>query len=126
MPLGPSGKLDRGALPAPAHAAAAAVPAPPEPERASTPSSRPAHTETEAVLAAICREVLHRDTIAADANILALGADSLQLFAITARANARGLRMKAKDLFLHPTIASLAGHLDGRAPENETLTSVAS
>jgi amino acid adenylation domain-containing protein len=115
MPLGPSGKLDRAALPAPQLVPGTTVPAVELPTAEAEHSA--AMSETEAVLAAICRDVLRVERVAADANILALGADSLQLFAITARANARGLRLRAKDLFAHPTIGSLARRLEETAAE---------
>jgi amino acid adenylation domain-containing protein len=100
LPLSPAGKIDRAALPAPTVL---------EPV---TEASQAALTPTESALAQIWADVLRNDRLTPDDNLFALGADSLQLFAITARANAQGMRLAAKELFRYPTIATLARRLD--------------
>jgi len=104
LPLSPSGKVDRAALPAPESAAP-----PSSPAAAQSPQ-----TATETALARIWREVLHLDRISVDDDLFALGADSLQLFAITARANEQNIRLSAKELFRYPSIGALARRLDER------------
>jgi amino acid adenylation domain-containing protein len=100
LPLTPNGKLDRSALPAPVAAPlwADASPAP--------------LTATERALASICEEVLHLDRVGTADDLFALGADSIQLFQITARANRDGMRVAAKHVFAHRTIGALARHVD--------------
>ena len=101
LPLSPAGKIDRAALPTP-EAAEAAMP-----ERAEVTL-----TATEAALSRIWAEVMRTERVGTDEDLFALGADSLQIFAITARANAQGMRLAAKELFRYPTIAALAHRLD--------------
>ena len=101
LPLTPNGKLDRSALPAPG------LPAPQAGREAAAPL-----TATERALARICEEVLRLDRVCAGDDLFALGADSIQLFQITARANRDGMRIAAKQLFAHRTIGALARHLD--------------
>jgi len=60
----------------------------------------------------ICAEVLSLERVGAGDDLFALGADSIQLFKITARANRDGLRVAAKHVFAHRTIGALARHLD--------------
>jgi len=100
LPLTPNGKLDRAALPAPPAVAAGAS------------TSPEALTETERALARICAEVLRLERVGSLDDLFALGADSIQLFQITARANRHGMRVAAKQLFTHRTIAALARELD--------------
>ena len=101
LPLSPAGKVDRAVLPVPTAFDSISDAAP------------TALTPTETALAKIWSEVLRNERISANDNLFALGADSLQLFAITARANAQGIRIAAKELFRYPTIATLARRLDG-------------
>lgn len=104
LPLSPSGKVDRAALPGPE---AAAPPA----GTALAPSPQ---TVMETALARIWSEVLHLERVSVDDDLFALGADSLQLFAITARANEQNIRLSAKELFRYPSIGALARRLDER------------
>jgi amino acid adenylation domain-containing protein len=101
LPLTPNGKLDRSALPAPGEAAAPVA-----------ATAEGALTATERALARICEEVLRLDRVGASDDLFALGADSIQLFQITARANRDGLPVAAKHVFAHRTIGALAKHLD--------------
>ena len=100
LPLTPNGKLDRSALPAP-------VAAPLWAEAAPAPL-----TATERALARICEEVLRLERVGTADDLFALGADSIQLFQITARANRDGMRVAAKHVFAHRTIGALARHVD--------------
>jgi amino acid adenylation domain-containing protein len=100
LPLTPNAKLDRAALPAPAPAE--------DPELEFTEPRTP----IEAALATIWAEVLRRDRVSRTDDLLALGADSIQVFKITARANRQGIALMAKELMQHRTIARLASHLE--------------
>ncbi|HZX68348.1 MAG TPA: amino acid adenylation domain-containing protein, partial [Candidatus Elarobacter sp.] len=104
LPLSPSGKVDRAALPAPEAVA---------PRSRSARAQNP-QTAMETALARIWSEVLHLERVSVDDDLFALGADSLQLFAITARANEQNIRLSAKELFRYPSIGALARRLDER------------
>ncbi|HEX4722802.1 MAG TPA: amino acid adenylation domain-containing protein [Pseudonocardiaceae bacterium] len=98
LPVRPSGKLDRAALPAPEFGAA-----------------RPDHvapsTPTETTLATVWAEVLGLPKVGVHDNFFELGGDSILSIQVVSRARQHGLRLKSKDLFLHQTIAALAGHV---------------
>ena len=100
LPLTPNGKLHRAALPAPL------------PEAEAETEFSPPRTPLEAALAQIWADVLQRDRIGRTDDLLALGADSIQLFKITARANRQGISLLAKQLLQHRTIARLASQLE--------------
>lgn len=116
LPLTPSGKVNRRALPAPGsrpHGIA--------PELAPTPlplkPAQPQAPAPEEVLAAIWRDVLGKASIDRDDDLIALGADSLSVFRITARARRENLPLSAGDLFQERTIARVAALLRARAGE---------
>jgi aryl carrier-like protein len=94
-----AGKIDRGALPLPQIEGDAPVYCPPE-------------TPTEVALAAIWMDVLHLERVGRNDDFFSLGADSIQLFKITARAHQSGLPLKAKDLLRRPSVRALAAYLD--------------
>jgi amino acid adenylation domain-containing protein/non-ribosomal peptide synthase protein (TIGR01720 family) len=96
LPLGPTGKLDRRALPAPDWAAAAA------------PGSVPPRTHAERVLARVWAEVLGLARVGVEDNFFELGGDSILSIQVVFRAREAGLRLTSKDIFLHQTVASLA------------------
>jgi len=97
MPMTPNGKIDRRALPSPT---------------ASDHGDRPAYeapsTPFEKSLSAIWGEVLSRDAIGIHDDLFALGADSIHLFRIVARAHQEGIRLSASDLLRHRRIAELS------------------
>ncbi|MGP6156223.1 MAG: amino acid adenylation domain-containing protein [Vulcanimicrobiaceae bacterium] len=101
LPLSANGKIDRKALPAPDVTAAAAA------EEFEAP-----RTPTEVALAKIWAEVLHLERIGIKDDLFKLGADSIHLFKITARANKQGIRLAAKQLLQHRSIADLAATLE--------------
>jgi aryl carrier-like protein len=103
LPLSPNGKLDRAALPAPDAAQVAQ-------EEYVAPT-----TPTEIALTKIFAEVLHMESVGVKADLLKMGADSIQLFQITARANRAGVKISAKQLLLHRTAAALATLVDTAA-----------
>ncbi|GJE71696.1 non-ribosomal peptide synthetase [Methylorubrum podarium] len=125
LPLTASGKIDRRALPAPEarpHGLAADPAA--EPAAAAPLALKPAPepvrmTEdgVEAKLTAIWQEVLGLAAVARDDDLIGLGADSLSVFRIVARARRENLPVGAGDLFQERTIARIAALLRGRLGE---------
>ncbi len=109
LPFTPNGKLDRAALP--------------EPEPAPAVPSNPPRTKLEHDLAAIWSAVLRRP-VGRDDDLLAMGADSIHLFQITARANAAGLALLARDLLQHRTVAALAAILGEALPPSPAIPSL--
>ncbi|HJE24357.1 MAG TPA: amino acid adenylation domain-containing protein [Methylorubrum populi] len=116
LPLTPSGKVNRRALPAPGsrpHGIA--------PEPAPTPlplkQAQPQAPALEEILTAIWRDVLGKTSIDRDDDLIALGADSLSVFRIVARARRENLPLGAGDLFQERTIARVAALLRARAGE---------
>jgi len=99
LPLTPNGKIDRRALPVPD--AAQTVEA-----EYHAPTS-----DTEATLARIWAEVLKRERVGTGDDLFALGADSIQIFQIAARANRENIKLSAKQLIQSRTIAVLAKSL---------------
>ncbi|GGO96051.1 non-ribosomal peptide synthetase [Wenjunlia tyrosinilytica] len=96
MPLLPSGKVDRSALPG----VAADQPTNGEAIAPSTP--------TERELARIWAELLKQPTIGAHDNFFELGGDSIIAIQLVARARHVGLTISARDLFRHQTLTELA------------------
>jgi amino acid adenylation domain-containing protein/non-ribosomal peptide synthase protein (TIGR01720 family) len=97
MPLTPNGKVDRKALPDPSGDR-------PELEQAFMLP----RDEVEEALAEIWAEALNVERVGAYDNFFELGGDSILGVQIIARANRRGLRLSARDLFQHQTVAELA------------------
>ncbi|WP_033289500.1 non-ribosomal peptide synthetase [Amycolatopsis jejuensis] len=93
LPLGPSGKLDRAALPAPG-------------PRASGSGREPA-TEAETVLLQVVRELLGPEVMVDD-GFLDSGGDSIASLRLVARARRAGLHLTARDVFEGGTIARIA------------------
>ncbi|MFE9722816.1 amino acid adenylation domain-containing protein [Streptomyces sp. NPDC005794] len=101
LPLGPGGKLDAAALPAPETTAAA---------------RREPATEAEAVLLGVFREVLGTDDIGLDDDFFAVGGDSIVSLQVVSRARRHGLGLNARDVFEGETVAGIAARtrdLDG-------------
>ena len=97
LPVGPSGKIDRRALPPPRPADGAPA----------GPLSR-----REREVAEVWREVLGTDAIGPDDNFFDLGGNSLLLIRLAARLGDRlGSTATAVDLFRFPTVRTLAAHL---------------
>ncbi|GAB2734824.1 non-ribosomal peptide synthetase [Amycolatopsis magusensis] len=101
LPLGPSGKLDRAALPAPE-------------ARAVTPAREPA-TEAESVLLRVFREVLGTDEVNLDDAFLDVGGDSIVSLRVVSRARREGLTLTARDVFEGRTVAGIAARCGGSA-----------
>jgi amino acid adenylation domain-containing protein/non-ribosomal peptide synthase protein (TIGR01720 family) len=103
LPLTPNGKLDRRALPSPDWTLLA------QPLQFTPP-----RTAVEATLARIWAEALGVERVGVHDNFFNLGGDSILSIQIVSRAAAAGLRLTAKDLFQHQTVAGL-GRLPGLA-----------
>lgn len=117
LPLTPNGKVDRRRLPVPSEAP---VVAPGRTEETGT--------EVEERIASIWRDVLGRAHVGLTDNFFDLGGHSLLLVDVQNRLQIAWERpIPVVDLFAHPTVRSLAVHLDnqkgseGVAPERTTV-----
>jgi aryl carrier-like protein len=108
MPLTPNGKVDRRALPAPdlGHG-------PREKEYVAP------RTEEEKTLAGIWSEVLRLERVGIDDNLFELGADSLHIFQIAARANKAGIHVAPAQFLKYRTITSLLDQVKNRLAAGE-------
>jgi amino acid adenylation domain-containing protein len=109
LPLTANGKLDRNALPMP------------DPVAPADHNVREAQTATEHALAQIWAETLLLERVGMTDDIFALGADSIHIFRITARANKQGLRLAAKQLIRYRTIEAVAAHIDETSTESDAV-----
>ncbi|HEY6187654.1 MAG TPA: amino acid adenylation domain-containing protein [Pyrinomonadaceae bacterium] len=102
LPLMPSGKVDRRALPAS------------DPARMRPVSAFVApQGEAEQVLAGIWADVLRLERVGVNDNFFELGGDSILTIQVIARARAAGLSLTARQMFTHPTVAELAAVAGG-------------
>ncbi|SEO75553.1 non-ribosomal peptide synthase domain TIGR01720/amino acid adenylation domain-containing protein [Amycolatopsis saalfeldensis] len=93
LPLGPSGKLDRRALPAPEFEVTDDAPA----------------TGDEATLAELMAGVLGLPKVGVRDDFFRLGGDSIVAMQLVARAREAGLVLSPRDVFRHRTVTGLAG-----------------
>jgi amino acid adenylation domain-containing protein len=98
MPLTPSGKIDRKALPNPGPLNAPTTDVP----------YAPPQTLAQEVLASIWSEVLGLEQVGVDDNFFILGGDSIRAIQVRARAQKRGLQISQQQLFERQTIRDLA------------------
>ncbi|MFF2350911.1 amino acid adenylation domain-containing protein [Kitasatospora sp. NPDC058115] len=102
LPLTPSGKVDRAALPEPE----------PEGGRAQEPFAAPG-AGLERTLAGLWRKVLGIERVGAHDNFFDLGGHSLLMAELRSLlASDTGHLVSMVELFQHPTVASLAAHLN--------------
>ncbi|NMO90448.1 non-ribosomal peptide synthetase [Actinomycetospora sp. TBRC 11914] len=94
VPLSPSGKVDRGALP--------------DPTTGPDDAGRGPAGAVEASLAGAVGEVLGVDAVPVDADFLALGGDSILAIAVVARARAAGVVVTPRQVLQQRTVAALA------------------
>ncbi len=106
LPLTPSGKLDRRALPAPSGV---------RPQLAEAYAAP--RTAIEALLAQIWAEALKLVQVGIHDNFFALGGDSLVSVQVLALARSRGIQFLLQDLFRHQTVAALAPHATPHAED---------
>ena len=105
LPVLPSGKIDRKALPDAEHADTE--------RRAAGP-----RTQMEAKLLSIWREVLRREDIGVFDDFFDLGGDSLKALTVASLANRHRIaEFSLESLFSHSTVASLGQHLDAKSPD---------
>jgi amino acid adenylation domain-containing protein len=93
LPLSPSGKLDRAALPAP---------------EVNRTHSREPRTEYERLLCGIVADVLGMPEAGVDDDFFTLGGDSISAISVSTRARKAGLDLGPQDVFLHRTPAVMA------------------
>ncbi|WP_420881832.1 amino acid adenylation domain-containing protein, partial [Rhodococcus sp. (in: high G+C Gram-positive bacteria)] len=101
LPLSPSGKLDRRALPAPT------VPATP---------TESTHAGSASVVASLVAEVLGRDAVGEDDDFFALGGDSILAIRLVNLARREGISITPRQIFEQRTaraLARLIGDVDG-------------
>ncbi|MGK5631899.1 non-ribosomal peptide synthetase, partial [Streptomyces sp. URMC 123] len=107
LPLTPSGKLDRRALPAPDFTRAVGD------ERPRTPG--------EERLSALFAQVLGLPAVGVRDSFFELGGDSIVSIQLASRATAAGLPLSPWDVFQYQTVAALAAVAGERAGEDDTL-----
>ncbi|MFI9814178.1 non-ribosomal peptide synthetase [Saccharothrix variisporea] len=112
LPLTPSGKLDRKALPEP------------EPTATTTAHEEP-RTRAERTLAALFAELLGVDRVGRHDDFFALGGHSLLATRLVGRVRADlGVDLAIGEVFDTPTVAGLATLLDGGGRKRPALTPV--
>jgi len=100
IPLTPSGKIDRRALPKPGEV---------EVGGAGTPA--PPRNPLEKQLVETWKNVLGRDNVGINDNFFMIGGDSIKAIQVISRMNKAGYRIDLKNLFSSPTISQLAPHI---------------
>ncbi|RFU40051.1 amino acid adenylation domain-containing protein [Actinomadura logoneensis] len=108
LPLGPAGKLDRDALPAPS----APV----------TPGGRAPETDTERRIAAIVADVLGLPEVGAEDGFASLGGHSLAAARVVAQVAAElGVQVRLHEFLAAPTVAGLAELVSAAAPVSDAV-----
>lgn len=102
LPLTPSGKVDRNALP------------PPVPPLTVATAANTPRTALERRITAVWASVIGRPDVGIHDPLFALGADSLQVFRIAARLAQEDIAIDARALMKNPTVAMLAQGLEGK------------
>ncbi|MGH7744038.1 MAG: amino acid adenylation domain-containing protein, partial [Candidatus Dormibacteria bacterium] len=112
LPLGPTGKLDRRALPAPDLQPVSEYIAP--------------RTETEVVLAQVWVEVLGVERVGVEDNFFELGGDSILSIQVMSRLRVVcGVELSPRVLFVDPTVAGLAAAVAGSVVAGSAAIGVA-
>jgi len=99
LPLTPNGKIDRRALPAPDWS-----------QRSKSTSYEPPSGGDQEGLAQIFAQVLRIKQVGINDNIFELGADSLHVFQIAARAVKAGISVTPRQILQHRTIAAITAN----------------
>jgi aryl carrier-like protein len=100
LPRTANGKIDRKSLPVPGFAGKTPV-----------TTFTPAITPQQKKLTAIWADVLKLERVSITDSIFELGADSLLIFRLSARASREGLQIQPAQIFQHRTIANLSNAL---------------
>jgi amino acid adenylation domain-containing protein len=108
LPLTPNSKIDRGALPAPNWTK--------QPQGVTYVAPRSPDEET---MAKIWAEVLRLERVGINDNLFELGADSLHVFQITARASKAGIAVTPRQILQFRTIAAIFEQL-ANSSQNQT------
>jgi acyl carrier protein len=107
LPMTPSGKLDRHALPAPDQSASELI-----------PTFVPPSNELEETIAAVWRSLLELTQVGVHDNFFDLGGDSLLINRVRGRLEAMlGKELSIVDLFRYPTVRTLAEFLSRGKPD---------
>jgi amino acid adenylation domain-containing protein len=115
IPLTPSGKVDRRALPEPS-----------QDGESDEPSRLMPRLGTERAVAEIWRELLGRDAIGVHDNFFDLGGNSLLLMELQSRLQKRfAATVPVVDLFRYATVAAMADRLDDVRPVDDLRAQVA-
>jgi amino acid adenylation domain-containing protein len=101
LPHNANGKIDRKALPAPNSS-----------DRAGRKLFTPATTPAQKLLAGIWADVLDLSAVSVTDSIFELGADSLLIFRIAARAQREGIAVSAAQIFQQRTIAGICDAME--------------
>jgi aryl carrier-like protein len=109
----PNGKIDRKALPDPSTALQQTT----QPGRDFAEATTPQQQK----LASIWTEILQLDRISVNDSIFELGADSLLIFRIAARAQREGLPVTSTQIFQHRTISALAKEIEKAGEDKNGL-----
>lgn len=107
MPLTPSGKIDRKALPEPG-----------ENMETDTQYVEP-KTQVEELLAKIWSEVLNLDKIGINDNFFELGGDSLSIIQVQIKAFSYNWGITAQDFYKYQTVKELAAVIEGKTKNGE-------
>ncbi|GAA4225100.1 hypothetical protein GCM10022254_06250 [Actinomadura meridiana] len=100
LPLGPTGKLDRAALP-------------PPPENGSPTSDLPV-SGTQREVIGIWNEILGVTTLGPHSDFMASGGDSVQVLRLLTEVNDRlGVEIPLLDFLVQPTVAAMAAFIEG-------------
>jgi Phosphopantetheine attachment site len=106
------------------HPFATAAFVPPSAGAPAAYGSAPA-TPTERLVAEVWRTVLALDTVAVTDNFFDIGGHSMAMAKVAAQLEQRlGRAPRMVDLFGHPTIRTLAAHLDGASDDSDLLQAV--
>ena len=109
LPLTPSGKVDRGRLPAP------------DPSRSTAAAVTP-RTPSEELLAGIWAEILGRQDFGVEDDFFALGGHSLLAVQVISRVRrVFGVELSLRKVFETPTLTALARHLDSAESASTSL-----
>ncbi|MEO7360428.1 MAG: amino acid adenylation domain-containing protein, partial [Gemmatimonadaceae bacterium] len=104
LPIGPTGKVDRAALPPPSY------------ERTHDEVFVAPTTDTEITLARLVAEVVRVSRVGVHDNFFEIGGHSLAAMGMVSRAMRLGIPLTVSDVFDHPTVAALASIVDATLP----------